>query len=769
LAFTGKRILIIVENLPVPFDKRVWNEARALSRAGYKVSIISPAGDGYEKRFEELEGIAVYRHPLPVEGTGMFSYLFEYSFALVCEFWLAMRIALTDGFDVIHACNPPDTIFLVGGFFKLFGKKFVFDHHDINPELYIAKFGRRGPLYHLMLFLERCTFRIADISIATNNSYRKIAIDRGSMQPKDVFVVRSGPDLTRFKPFPPQQELKEGKKYMVGYVGVMGKQEGLKHLIDAAGIIIREHRRSDILFVIIGSGTEFEDIKSYAAKRQVMQYFRFTDRVPDELLLTYLSTSDVCVNPDVANEMNDKSTMNKVMEYMALGKPIVQFDLTEGRESARESSLYANRNDARDFAEKIERLLDDPGLRAQMGEFGRRRIENELAWEYSERALLQAYASLFPLVSSSLRIGAFGFRSLPPQSGSAGADKFAIELYPRLVEHGHSFVAYNRVYKRDASPPTTYRGIRLVNLRTISKSGFDTLWHSFKATIHIILYNTADIIHIHNGGNSIWALPLRAFGKKVFVSQDGIDWRRRKWPWYGKAWLYLSTYITAHVPNRVIFDNIYSRSVFEKKFKKRFDYIPYGSEVSHPDGTKQVLEKYGLKPKEYFLFVGRFIPDKGLHYLIPAFECVETNKNLVMVGGAPHASAYERSIKSTKDKRILFPGFIYGDDTTVLMANAYAYIQPSDVEGLSPVILTIMGLGTPLICSDIQENLFAVADTALTFRQASTESLRSALEYALTDPDEMARLAAKAADRAKENFNWSRVVEQHLELFRSPQ
>jgi glycosyltransferase involved in cell wall biosynthesis len=305
-------------------------------------------------------------------------------------------------------------------------------------------------------------------------------------------------------------------------------------------------------------------------------------------------------------------------------------------------------------------------------------------------------------------------------------------------------------------------------LTTVSKSGFDTLWHSFKATLHIVFHDTADVIHIHNGGNSIWALPLRLFGKKVLVSQDGIDWRRKKWPWYGKAWLYLSTYITAYVPNRVIFDNIYSRDVFVRKFKKQFDFIPYGSEVSHGTNPEQILERLGLKPREYFLFVGRFIPDKGLHYLVPAFEALRTNKKLVMVGGAPHPSSYERKIVGTKDRRILFPGYIYGDDTTSLMANAYAYIQPSDVEGLSPVILTVMGLGTPLICSDIPENDYAVANSALKFKHGSIESLRSAMEYALENRDEIASLAEKAVKRAKENFNWTRVVDQHLEAFYNP-
>ena len=391
----GKRILIIVENLPVPFDKRVWNEANALTRAGYKVSVISPVGKGAEKRHEEIDGISVYRHPLPPEGNGALGYLVEYSAALFWELLLTLRIFLTRGFDAIHACNPPDTIFLIGLLFKLFRKKFVFDHHDINPELFIAKFGRKGMLYRLIVLLERFTFRTADISIATNESYKEIAVTRGHMDPSRVFIVRSGPNLKRFRPVPPQERLKEGRRHLVGYVGVMGKQEGLNYLLDAVKVIVETRGRQDILFVVIGGGTEFEEIRKYAATLGVEPYVRFTGRIPDAELIAYLSTASVCVNPDVANEMNDKSTMNKIMEYMALGRPIVQFDLTEGRRSALEASLYARKNDAVDFADRILELLDDPARSEAMGKYGKERVENCLAWEFSERVLLDAYAALF--------------------------------------------------------------------------------------------------------------------------------------------------------------------------------------------------------------------------------------------------------------------------------------------------------------------------------------------------------------------------------------
>ncbi len=393
----GRKVLIIVENLPSPFDRRVWQEATALRDYGARVSIICPTGKGYEKKFEVIDGITIYRHSLPKEADGAWGYLLEYGSALFHEFRLALKCLFSQGFDVIHACNPPDLIFLVALPFKLLGKKFLFDHHDINPELYEAKFGRRDLLYKLMLFFERRTFRSASVSIATNASYKKIAMERGGKKEEDVFIVRSGPSLERLKIIPPVEELKRGRKYLVGYVGVIGKQEGLNYLVDAAACIVNARKRQDVHFICVGGGTELEKIKEYTAERGVADFFTFTGRVPDRELLEALNTADVCVNPDEYNEMNDKSTMNKIMEYMALAKPIVQFDMTEGKFSAQEASLYARPNDAGDLAEKILELLEDPERRAKMGEFGYNRVKNQLEWHYEKENLLKAYKKLFNL------------------------------------------------------------------------------------------------------------------------------------------------------------------------------------------------------------------------------------------------------------------------------------------------------------------------------------------------------------------------------------
>jgi glycosyltransferase involved in cell wall biosynthesis len=390
----GRRVLIIVENLPCPFDRRVWQEARTLASAGYVVSIICPKAPGYEKSFERIDGIDIHRHRLPTEADGVLGYALEYSVALAMEFWLSLKVLFGRGFDVIHACNPPDTIFMIGAFYKLFGKKYVFDHHDINPELYEAKFGKRGFGRRLLVALERMSFGTADMVISTNESYRQIAIERGGKNPEDVFVVRSGPDLARVKQMPPNPALKKGRRYLVGYVGVMGKQEGIDLLLQAVQLIVYHLKRTDIQFGLVGSGTELPAMRELAKELGVADFVTFTGRAADAELLEMLNTADICVNPDRANDMNDRSTMNKIMEYMALGKPVVQFDLTEGRVSAGDASWYARPNDVADLAQKMVSLLADENQRIHMGALGRERIERVLSWQHEAPRLLAAYDNL---------------------------------------------------------------------------------------------------------------------------------------------------------------------------------------------------------------------------------------------------------------------------------------------------------------------------------------------------------------------------------------
>lgn len=385
----SNRVLIIVENLPIPFDTRVWKESLALTQNGYEVFVICPKGRGYHKTFEQIDGVNIYRHPMPPEGRGAAGYLLEYCAALFFEFVLAWWIFVRHGFRVIQGCNPPDTIFLVAAPFKLFGVRYIFDHHDVCPELYEAKFGSRGIMYKIQLLLERWTFRMSDVVMSTNETYRQIAINRGGLDPEDVFVVRNGPDIDHFNLVPPDHELKKGKKFLVGYVGTMAVQEGLDLLLEVANIIKRRGR-GDVQFICVGGGPELEELRSLCADMELTDTVDFPGRVSDEELLKILSTADVCVNPDKVNEMNDMSTMIKIMEYMALAKPIVQFDLKEGRFSAQDAALYAE-DDLSDFASKILWLLDHPEERERMGASGRERVRDSLAWQHSIPRLLAAY------------------------------------------------------------------------------------------------------------------------------------------------------------------------------------------------------------------------------------------------------------------------------------------------------------------------------------------------------------------------------------------
>ena len=393
---SNRKVLIIVENLPVPFDTRVWQEATTLAANGYTVSVICPKGKGYTQEEEYLQGVHIFRHDLQAEGNGAVGYAKEYFTALKEELRLAKKVYKEIGFDVIHGCNPPDDIYMVAKHFKKYGVKYVFDHHDICPELFEAKFGKTsGLLYKSQLWLEKQTYKHCTFAFVTNESYKKIAIERGMMNPNKVIVLRSGPKLDRMKIQPPVENIKRGKKYMVGYLGVIGQQEGIEFILEAAKYCKETLNRNDIFWGIVGGGPHVAALREMCSKMGLDDCVEFTGRVPDQQLLDYLNTADVCVNSDTYNSMNDKSTMNKILEYMALAKPIVQFELTEGHYSAQEASLYAEQNNAKDMADKIIYLLENPETRKKMGEFGRNRVINELSWEHTSKALLEGYEKLF--------------------------------------------------------------------------------------------------------------------------------------------------------------------------------------------------------------------------------------------------------------------------------------------------------------------------------------------------------------------------------------
>jgi glycosyltransferase involved in cell wall biosynthesis len=394
-----RRILIIVENIPVPLDTRVWMEAKSLQKNGYHVAVLCPKGKGAESAHEVLEGVEIFRHPMPTEGNGALGYVYEYSSALFWQFLFSWWIYFRHGFQVVQGCNPPDDIFLAVLPFKLLGVKYIFDHHDACPELYLSKYDNRGVFYKIQVWLEKMTYRFSDVVMATNCSYKELAITRGGLAPEDVFVVRNGPNLDVFKAVPPNPALKYGKSFLVGYVGNMSDQEGLDILLDVA-LRIKNSGRRDVHFTCVGGGPGLPGLQKMVKDKRLEDTVNFTGRIPFDELLAILSTADVCVNPDKPCAMNDMSTMIKIMEYMALGKPIVQFDLKEGRFSAQEASLYTDtENQVNDFADKILWLLDRPDERKRMGDFGMQRVQEALAWDYSVGNLLAAYDRAFSKVA----------------------------------------------------------------------------------------------------------------------------------------------------------------------------------------------------------------------------------------------------------------------------------------------------------------------------------------------------------------------------------
>ena len=391
-----RRVLIVVENLPVPLDRRVWLEATTLVAAGYEVSIISPMGRGWTKPYEVIDGVHIWRHPEPPEAhSGAVAYAREWGQAVWHWFRLARVIWRARGFDVIHGCNPPDLIFLLALLYRPWGVRYLFDHHDVCPELFEAKFGKRGLLYGVMRLWERMTFATASVSIATNESFRAVAIRRGRMNPADVFTVRSAPRIETFLPGPGDATMRRGAKTVLGYVGVIGQQEGMDLLVAAVDHLIRRLGHDDLHVVIVGFGPTLAEVQADVAARGLQGWFTFTGPLYGDAMLAALNAIDIGVSPDPKNPMNDISTMNKVMEYMTLEKPLVQFDLTEGRASAAEAALYATPNDPQDFAAKIAWLIEHPAEGVRMGKVGRARVLERLSWEHSAPLLLAAYDRIF--------------------------------------------------------------------------------------------------------------------------------------------------------------------------------------------------------------------------------------------------------------------------------------------------------------------------------------------------------------------------------------
>jgi glycosyltransferase involved in cell wall biosynthesis len=387
-------ILILVENLPVPLDRRVWQEACALRDAGYEVIVICPQMRGYVTPEENMEGIQIYRHWISEEAGGILGFFREYASALLGEARLVWKAWRRHRFRLIHLCNPPDLLFLVALPYRWFcGVKVIYDVHDLWPEMFEAKFNGRGPFYWLVRLAERLTYACADVVLATNESVRTIATQRGRKSPDEVFVVRTAPKIPEVDR-PPDPALKKGRRFLVGYVGVMGNADGVHYLIDAAAHLVTKERRRDIQFLLMGTGPEYERLLQQRDRLGLTEFVDMPGRVSNEFLFTALRTIDAGVSCDPMNSYNDHCTMNKVLEYMTFGKPQVMFDLKEGWASAGDSAVYVGENSAQKLGEALALLLDDPLARKRMGRLGSERVRKDLNWERSIEQLLGAYEKI---------------------------------------------------------------------------------------------------------------------------------------------------------------------------------------------------------------------------------------------------------------------------------------------------------------------------------------------------------------------------------------
>lgn len=384
-------VLILVENLPVPLDRRVWQESCALRDAGYQVTVVCPQMRGFTVSEEVVEGIRIYRHWISEEAGGFVGFLREYASALWGETRLAWKAWRRERFQLLHLCNPPDLLFLVALPFKvLYGVRIIYDVHDLWPEMFEAKFAKRGLLYRAVRLAERLTYACADVVLATNESVRQVALKRGGKSASKVFVVRTAPSITALN-YQPDPALKKDRNFLVGYVGVMGDADGVNYLIDAAAHLVHTLGRRDVQFLLMGTGPEHAKLVAQRDRLRLQEYVDLPGRVTNEFLFSALRTIDVGVSCDPINSYNDHCTMNKVLEYMVFAKPQVLFDLKEGRASAAAAAVYVNENSAIRLAEAVASLLDDPAAREKMGRLGQERISTQLNWERSAQQLVNAY------------------------------------------------------------------------------------------------------------------------------------------------------------------------------------------------------------------------------------------------------------------------------------------------------------------------------------------------------------------------------------------
>ena len=390
------KVLLLIENCSVPMDSRVWAEALTLREHGFHVSIIGPKGANLDQEsYVYLDGVHIYRYWSPPNSSKHTAYVIEYGVAMMMTLFLSLKVFLRHGFDVIHVANPPDTYFLIGLLYRLLGKRFIFDQHDLSPELFQVKFSHRMPLlYRLLLFLEKCSYRVASVVITSNKTMKEFALERGRVQANKVFPVYNGVDLNRIKRVAPEPELKRGRRFLLAFVGAMEVQDGVDYLLLAMHALVHQRGRQDVYLVLMGDGDYAPTLRKLAHELRLDEYVHFNGWTPAKDVVRFLSVADVGLIPEPQNGLNEYCTLGKTLEYMAMGMPSVAFDLPETQRVAREAALYATPNSVEDFTDKIETLLNDERLREQMGAVGRKRVEEEFSWDHTKTELLRAYEML---------------------------------------------------------------------------------------------------------------------------------------------------------------------------------------------------------------------------------------------------------------------------------------------------------------------------------------------------------------------------------------
>jgi glycosyltransferase involved in cell wall biosynthesis len=389
------RVLILVQNLSVPFDRRVWLECQSLTAAGFQVAVVCPKAPG-DPTYYRLRGVELFKYRPYAPGTSSVSFVLEYVYSFIMTLVLSLRASFRGRFDIVQSCNPPDLFWPIGVLFRVIhGSSFVFDHHDLCPELFQSRFPDGSRIvYGGLRLMERCTARAADHVIATNDSYRRIVLERDGVSPSCVTVVRTGPDLASLRRTTTQPRVSTTKPHVAVYLGVMGPQDGVHLVLEMADHVVHRLDRHDIGFTLIGSGDCYDELVTQSHRLGLTDYVTFTGRIPDADVAAILSKADVGISPDPKNPLNDVSTMNKTMEYMTFELPVVAFDLRETRVSASDAAVYATPNDVEELGTLLVDLIDDEPRRRSMGRVGRARIEQELAWEHQAPNYVGIYQKL---------------------------------------------------------------------------------------------------------------------------------------------------------------------------------------------------------------------------------------------------------------------------------------------------------------------------------------------------------------------------------------